>query len=348
MAEEDRAYCSSSYLMYRYVFDRERAFSEEKSCNICDISFSRLPVKNSDELIAALRQKMADACADGRAVLALSGGIDSALLARFAPQGTKAMTFRCVIPGKKLIDESTQASHWAKLNGLKHEVLDLTWENVEKASAALMKHKGAPIHSIEAQIYCAAQRAAEAGYSKFIFGENADIIYGGMDGLLAKDWLFSEFVERYAYIMPYRVLKDPKLILEPFIEFEKDGHIDGHEFINKYFRQEALGTYNNACQTAGLQFVGPYSETYLAAPLDKERIRRGESKYVIREAFAKLYPGENLPPKIPMPRPTDEWFAAWGGPVRPEFWPHCTDNMTGDQKWMVWCLERYLDLLEKK
>ena len=68
MAEEDRAYCSSSYLMYRYVFDRERAFSEEKSCNICDISFSRLPVKNSDELIAALRQKMADACADGRAV----------------------------------------------------------------------------------------------------------------------------------------------------------------------------------------------------------------------------------------------------------------------------------------
>ena len=148
MAEEDRAYCSSSYLMYRYVFDRERAFSEEKSCNICDISFSRLPVKNSDELIAALRQKMADACADGRAVLALSGGIDSALLARFAPQGTKAMTFRCVIPGKKLIDESTQASHWAKLNGLKHEVLDLTWENVEKASAALMKPQGSsyPFH----------------------------------------------------------------------------------------------------------------------------------------------------------------------------------------------------------
>ena len=47
-----------------------------------------------------------------------------------------------------------------------------------------------------------------------------------------------------------------------------------------------------------------------------------------------------------MPRPVNEWFAKWKGPTRPEFIPHCTDNMTGDQKWMVWSLERYLNLIE--
>jgi len=47
-----------------------------------------------------------------------------------------------------------------------------------------------------------------------------------------------------------------------------------------------------------------------------------------------------------MPRPVNEWFADWVGPTRPEFIPHCTDDMTGDQKWMVWCLERYLNIIE--
>ena len=60
-----------------------------------------------------------------------------------------------------------------------------------------------------------------------------------------------------------------------------------------------------------------------------------------------MYPGIDMPAKIPMPRPVNEWFADWKGPSRLEFIPHCTDNMTGDQKWMVWCLERYLNMIEE-
>ncbi|WP_026517145.1 asparagine synthase-related protein [Butyrivibrio sp. MC2021] len=341
----DKVFCMSSYLMYRYVYDDKYSFSDNKKCELVDISFERSPVKNSRDLYNELKVRVDEACKDGKAVLALSGGIDSAILARLMPKGSKAYTFRCVVPGIQVIDESPMAKKWAEMNGLEHEVIDIYWEDIVPAADECMKHKNAPIHSIEAQIYLAAQRAKEQGYTKFILGENADIIYGGMNGLLEKDWLYAEFVDRYTYVMPYKVLRDFIMPLDPYRKFEVDGHIDGHDFINTYFRQEALGTYTNACNTAGIEFVGPYSRTYLDTPIDYARIRSGDTKYVIRELFKELYPGESLPDKIPMPRPVNEWFKDWEGPKREEFIPHCTRDMKGDQKWMVWCLERYLNLI---
>ncbi len=341
----DKVFCMSSYLMFRYVYDDRYSFSDGKKCELVDISFERSPVKNYRDLFNELKVRVDAACEDGKAVLALSGGIDSAILARMMPKGSKAYTFRCVVPGIQVIDESPMAKKWADINGLEHEVIDIYWEDIVPAAEECMKHKNAPIHSIEAQIYLAAKKAKEQGYTKFILGENADIIYGGMNGLLEKDWLYSEFVDRYTYVMPYKVLRDFVMPLDPYKEFEVDGHIDGHDFINKYFRQEALGTYTNACNTAGIEFVGPYSRTYLDDPIDYKRIRSGDTKYVIRELFRELYPGENLPDKIPMPRPVNEWFKDWTGPTRDEFIPHCTRDMKGDQKWMVWCLERYLNIM---
>lgn len=341
-------YCASSYLMYRYVFNKNYSFLPKKNVSLVDLGFDRIKIKTSDELIAALKSMVEEATKDGKAALALSGGIDSAILAKFMPKGSKAYTFRCIVPGTEVTDETGQASYWAEKCELDHEIIDITWEDIEKVIDSLMSNKGAPVHSIEAQIYLAAQRVKESGKTKFILGENADIIYGGMNGLLAKDWLFGEFVERYSYCMPYKVLRNSVMILEPFLEFERDGHIDGHDFINKYFRQEALGTYTNACNSAGIEFVGPYSKTVMDIPIDYNRIRLGDTKYLIREAFCKLYPGEEMPQKIPMPRPVNEWFADWPGPVREEFLPHCTDNMSGDQKWMVWCLERFFNNMEQK
>lgn len=341
----EKVFCMSSYLMYRYIYNPTNHFKDGVVPQIVNLDFKRTPVIDAQTLYDSLKYVVNKACNEGKTALALSGGIDSAILAKMIPAGTKAYTFRCVVPGVKVIDETLPARQWAEINHLDHEVIDIYWQDVEKAADLCMVHKGAPIHSIEAQIYIAAKKALHDGHTKFIFGENADIIYGGMDGLLAKDWLFSEFVDRYTYVMPYKVLREPELLLDPYREFEIDGHIDGHTFINKYFRQEALGTYTNACNTAGIEFVGPYSLTYYDASIDYARIRAGESKYIIRELFKELYPDINLPAKIPMPRPVNEWFANWKGPIRPEFIPHCTDNMTGDQKWMVWCLERFLNLI---
>ena len=343
----EKEYCMSSYLMYRYVFEKNKRFHNNLQVNLIDLAFERKPIKSAKELLVTLSEIVKEATIDMQGALALSGGIDSAILARFMPRGSKAYTFRCVVPGKEVTDESRQAAVWARANSLEHEIVEIRWEDMEAATDKLMLHKGAPIHSIEAQIYLAAVKAKREGAARFIFGENADIIYGGMDGLLARDWLYWEFVERYTYVMPYKVLKNPQMILEPYKEFEINGHIDGHDFINKYFRQEALGTYHNACETAGIKFCGPYSMTYLDSPIDYEKIRSGNTKYLIREAFKILYPQEEIPAKIPMPRPMDEWLGNWIGPTRKEFVPHCTDHMTGDQKWMVWALERFLNLIDR-
>lgn len=342
----DKNFCMSSFLMYRYLFDESKNFGIPRK-NV-DISFERTPISDGEELIDFLKGQVKTATTDGKAALALSGGIDSAILAKFMPEGSTAYTFRCVIPGKKVEDESIKASRIAEICKLNHKIIDIYWEDVEAVVDKLMLHKGAPCHSIETQIYIAAKKILADGFDKFIFGENADIIYGGMDGLLAKDWLFGEFVDRYTYVMPYKVLKNPQIPLKPFQEFERNGYIDGHDFVNKYFRQEALGTYANSCATANVKSVMPYALTKMANLIDYEKIRSGESKYIVREAYKKLFPDETVPDKIPMPRPVNEWFADWKGPTREEFLSHCTDDMTGNQKWMVWCLERFLNLIEDR
>lgn len=171
-------------------------------------------------------------------------------------------------------------------------------------------------------------------------------VYGGLSGLLSKEWPVGEFIERYSFVMPYKVLKESEIVTEPYERFEKSGMIDPHEFISKFFIEESVGSYLNAVATAEMAIVLPYPETYLAENIDYKRIRSGQNKYLVREIFERLYPSFEIPPKTPMPRPMNEWLKDWAGPVRPEFWPHCTDNMTGDQKWLVWALERFLNLVD--
>lgn len=267
-------------------------------------------------------------------------------MAKFMPKGSIAYTFKCVVPGMQVTDETIAAEKYARACGLKHKVVEIYWDDFERYVSVLMEKKQAPVHSIEVQIYKAALNAKEDGINTLIFGEAADAVYGGLSGLLSKEWLIGDFISRYSFVMPYQVLKHPELIVEPFVNFENDGMIDPHEFVSHVFMNESVGSYLNALGAAGINPVLPYPETYLAEPIDYFRIRSGENKYLVREVFSRLYPDLDIPSKTPMPRPMNEWFRDWKGPVRPEFWPHCTDGLNGDQKWLVWCLEKYLDMLD--
>ena len=83
----------------------------------------------------------------------------------------------------------------------------------------------------------------------------------------------------------------------------------------------------------------------LDIPLDLNRIRDGESKYLIRELFSMKYPGIPIPEKVPMPRPVDYYFSNWEGPKRKEFKENLDmEKFTGNQKWQLYCLERFLNL----
>lgn len=344
----DKNYCMSSFLMYRTIADHRRTFKEDIVPQFFTPNQNRVPIHNSTELFEALRKQVVHACKHSNTALALSGGIDSAILAKLMPKGSKAYTFRCVVPGIEVTNEVPQAAKYAEECGLEHEVIEIYWEDFEKYAPILMQHKGAPIHSIEVQIYKAALKAKEERISQLIFGESADCVFGGLSNILSREWSFDDFVTRYQYVSPRKTLIEPVAVLEPIMRHEKDGMVDPHDFMSTEFYVESMGSYDNASKTAGVSVIAPYANCYMAVPLDYERVRSGENKYLVREVFNRLYPGFIAPPKTPMPRPMNEWLANWEGPKRTEFLSNNNwSELSGDQKWLIWALEKYLNLIEK-
>lgn len=344
----DKKYCMSSYLMFRTIADKNKCFTEGIIPQFYRGNNNKILVHNSYDLLQAIEKQMTTITKGRNAVLALSGGIDSAILAKYMPSGSKSYTFHCIVPGIEVINEIPQAKKYADECNLQHEIIDVNWSDFEKYAPILMDHKGAPIHSIEVQIYKAALKAKEDGYDTIIFGESADLNYGGLSDLLSKERTVGEFIDRYSYVQPYHVLKEFEIITQPYLLYEENGYINTFEFCRNFFLNEAMGSYTNACECAGIKLEAPYVNTWLAEKIDLDRIRKGENKYIIRDAFKFLYPNFIVPPKIPMPRPMDEWMGAWSGPNRPEFWQNCTTHMSGDQKWYVWALERFLNLIDKR
>lgn len=343
----DKRYCMSSFLMLRTIFDRNKSFSEKIKPHFFEMNADRNPVKNSTELENELKKQVEAACKNGKAALALSGGIDSAILAKFMPKNSMTYTFKSIVPGIDVIDESPMAKKYAEECGLNNKTIEIYWEDYEKYAPILMAHKGAPIHSIEVQIYKASLEMKKDGFDTVIFGESADANFGGLDGLLSKNWTVPQFIDRFSNVMPYKAVKDSEIIEKPFEMYSKDGYIEPHDFIRNIFYVESMGSYEFATSAAGINLSAPYSKTFMGVPIDYNRIRSGEGKYLVREVFKKYYPNYGIPPKTPMPRPMDEWLKDWKGPIREEFWPHCTDEMTGDQKWLVWSLERFLNLIDE-
>lgn len=343
----DKRYCASSYLQYRTVYDRTRCFAEGVEPLWAPEYEGRAEIHDSEELEAHIASEMRRFTTEHRAALALSGGIDSAILAKFMPEGAQSYTFKCVVPGVAVADETPIAAEYAESSGLQHHIVEMWWEDFERYAPILMRHKGAPIHSIEVQIYKAALQAKADGYDALIFGESADVNYGGMSGLLSRDWTFEEFVERYSYVDPEKVLKEWERVTEPVERYTTNGMTDAHEFNRNVFLRESLGSYHNACECAGVKFLSPFATSRLAVPLDIERVRRGENKYLVREVFNRLYPSFEIPPKLPMPRATNEWFRDWQGPAREEFREGCIEGMSGDQRWMIWALERFFGMLDE-
>lgn len=344
----DLTYAMSSFLQFRTIYDQNISFGEKIGLpRRMDASFAahRKPVQTADQLYEYLKSFMEEKMAKGNAALALSGGIDSAICAKFMPKDSVAYTFQCVVPGKQVVDEVPKARQFCEINGLEQRVVKIYWEDYEKLSTELFHYIHAPFHSIDVQIYKAALQAKKDGFDTLIFGQGADLVYGGMDKLLSRDWTIGEFIERYSHVMPYKALKKSVLITEPYEKYEKNGYIQVHDFLDDHLFWEDIHSYYNACGAAGVTFEGAYLDM-IHKPLDLFRVRSGDSKYLVREVFKRLYPGIEMAVKTPMPRPMDEWLENWNGPERPEFWKNCHRSMTGDQKYYVWILEKFLKEME--
>ncbi len=339
----DKNYCMSSFLAFRYIVDGEKNFGEGlRHKHFVQMDDSRkTPVCTAEEIDGALEAQFRQLSGEKLGIL-LSGGMDSAILAAYMP-GADAYTFR-FLGGEYQKAELNRAEYYANYYGLKLHYVDIDWQKVLEAVDPVMAKKQAPVHSIEPQIYLGAMQAEEDGITKMIIGDASDYVFGGMDQLLSRDWKYAEFYNRFIYIDPERVLNEPVSMQPVFEPFRRGENIDFMGMMDSITVDESYSSYENAFLAADMPYVDPYEPLKMAEPLDLNRVRNGESKYLIRELFRMKYPDYPVPEKVPMPRPVDLYFKDWQGPRRPEFRSDLDmASFTGNQKWLLWCLERFLN-----
>lgn len=344
----NKGFCMSSYLAFRYI-EKEGVDFYDSSYheNIKPVPISETTyVSTPQEVDIALSNVFANLKGEELGIL-LSGGMDSATLASYMP-GANAYTFRFA-GGNYQREELERAEYYAKYYHLNLHYVDIDWEVVEKHINSVMLAKGEPVHSIEPQILQGALQARADGVERMIIGASADLIFGGMDGLLAQDWNIKDFAKRYIFMNPSDILKEPVDVMYLFERYRKGNKIDFLKFMDDVSLMELSASYRNAFRVAGMPYTDPYAKLKMAIPLDLHRVRNGESKYIIRQLFSMKYPGYPVPNKIPMPRPVDEYFKDYSGPIRPEFREDIDlRKLTGNQKWQIWCLERFLNLMDSK
>ena len=344
----DKVYCMSSYLALRYIEDDDRDFCAGLRHTIVDLPSDedRIAVRSADEIDQAIADQL-ERFSNHRKGILLSGGMDSAILASYL-SGADAYTFR-FLNGNFQKEELERAKYFASYYGLRLHYVDIDFEIVEGCVDAVMATKAAPVHSIEPQIYRAAVQAKEDGVEVMIIGDGSDYVFGGMDKLLSRDWSFDAFMERYIYLNPADVLKEHCSMEYLFDRYRTKDGIDFQRFMDVVATEESYDSYNNAFRAARMKYYDPYARLVMAEPLDLARVRSGESKYLVRELMKKKYPGIPVPEKNPMPRPVDQYFDEWKGPVRREFLENLDmTKFTGNQKWLLWCLERFLNTYDKQ
>lgn len=345
----DPAYCMSSYLALRYV-EREDVDFFEGTVHRNFVPIPKedcTPVRTSDEIGFYVERQIERLRVGNTLGILLSGGMDSAIVASYMP-GCKAYTFR-FLGGDMQKEELARAEYYAETYGLDLHYVDISWKTVEHYLDMCLMAKGAPVHSIEPQILQGAVQAKNDGVTMMLVGESSDLVFGGMDGLLSRDWTVEEFEKRYTFLDPKLVLKNSVSMRYLFERYRMDlDRIDFLSFMDDVFSVESSGSYWNAFSVAGLSYYDPYARLKMAEPLDLARVRHGESKYLIRELMAKRYPSIPVPEKVPMPRPVDAYFKDWCGVSRPEFRTDIDySRLTGNQKWQLFCLERFMNLYER-
>ena len=346
----NKDFCLSSYIAFRYIWKDGVDFAEgfQHKCFRPVEKKDQIPVRTSEDIDREIQKQFDELYAKyDRIGILLSGGMDSANLAAYLKPGSHAYTF--VSDTGVFNADLARAKKYCAKYQLIHHLVDISFDDYKTFTPVVMRHKFAPVSSIEAQIYKAATMAKQDGVQLVIVGESADLIFGGMDKLISPRWTFDGFAKRYTFLDPSKVLSHPVDQSELYERFRTgENSIDYMRFMDEVFSIESSSSYMNAFGAAWMPYYDPYAKLVMSEPLDLERVRNGEPKYLIRGLFSIKYPDLEIPFKIPMPRPVDVFFKDWCGPTRPEFRKDIDMNgLTGNQKWQLWCAELFLNMLEE-
>ena len=346
----DKDFCLSSYMAFRYTYKDDVEYAE----GMHHENFKPIPdsekvrIWTASDIDNKIRSDVERLYSKYQNIgILLSGGMDSAILASYLRPGAHAYTFVSSLTDA-FNQDVERSKEYCRKYGLSQKFIDISFDDFKSLTPIVMRTKGGPVHSIEPQIYKAARQAQADGVELMIIGDGADYVFGGMDQLLGKDWSYDDFIRRYVSLSPEMVLVHPVYVYEPFEKYKKEGGmIDFEGFMDDLCTNESYSSYMNAFKTADMPYFDPYENMVMAEPKDLQRIRNGESKYLIRELYRMRYPEREVPTKIPMPRPVDAVFRDWEGPKRPEFRSDIPMNqLTGNQKWQLWCAEQFLNMIQ--
>lgn len=345
----DKEFCLSSYMAFRYIWkDDVDFYNGFKHSNYKPIPLNeRIPVYTSDDIDNRIKEQIDTLYKsyDNIGIL-LSGGMDSANLAAYLKEGSHAYTF---VSDDNVFDVDVQrANVYCEKYKLNHHLIKISFDDYKMYAPVVMARKYAPVSSIETQIYKAAIAAKKDGVELMLVGESADLIFGGMDKLISPKWTFNAFAERYTFLNPQLVLKNYCNHYELYEKYRiSETKIDYMKFMDEVFAIESSSSYMNAFACAGMDYYDPYAKLIMAEPLDLDKVRNGEPKYLVRGLYSIKYPELNIPDKIPMPRPVDTIFRNWNGPNRNEFDLKIDiHTLTGNQKWQLWCSELFLNMYD--
>ncbi|MBT7903312.1 asparagine synthase [Candidatus Woesearchaeota archaeon] len=341
-------FCLSSFLTFRHVVKTDEFWTKNIKPNFFNFNSAnnKIAVKTSEDILTALKKIISENIAPDTGIL-LSGGIDSAILAKLVPKTVKAYTIKFI--AENAIDEIELATKYAKECGLNHKIIEVTKEDYFGSRLTrLMLNKVAPLTGVEVALFKASSEAKKDGVKTLIVGCSADGLFGGLDKMLSRDWKTKEFQDWFTFVDPKKVLKNSVDLSNFFTNCATNGNFDAQEFIKQIFGKDTTLAFQNGITSAGVDIFAPYAHLNLGIELDLSRIRAGESKYLIREVFKTLYPGWEIPEKIAFARPMDQWLKDWKGPTRPEFRTDFDINkFSGKEKWLMFCLEKFLDLIDQ-
>ncbi|MGL4388811.1 MAG: hypothetical protein ACRCTJ_05415 [Brevinema sp.] len=96
-------------MAFRTIFEEDRTFLSNRKNHLFHTTSPKYFIQNADDIGSILQQKVNDLYIEGKTAIFLSGGMDSANIASYLPEGTKAYTFECI--ADKSIDETAQAKN---------------------------------------------------------------------------------------------------------------------------------------------------------------------------------------------------------------------------------------------
>ena len=304
-------------------------------------------VKKPDELIKELKRVIDKETKGKKIGLFLSSGMDSIILASMLPKETICYT----VDFGEGVNESEGAKKYAKMFGMKHKILKVCMDDFLKYSDALMAQCKSPLHACGVPLYMMALEAKKDGLDMVITACSADSRFLGHDLILSREWTLKEFDERYTFVKPELVLKNP-VSIKPFYEkYVVDGKIDLQKFI---VETQNCDYFYDCVELAGLELLNPFEYVCLNPKVWKEhrKILKKEKlpKPLVSDTFRNIF-NEAPPRKMAFTRPmnADSYLGKWEGPTRPEFRTDIDmSKLTGDQKYLLFTLEQFLNLIEGK